>query len=80
MWTRKEAFLKAIGKGLHVPLDAFDVLSLSEKPVDVSNEDIKIHSDKTLIWHVKDLKPHSAFAAAYAVEGQASHRWFHWPV
>ena len=34
-WTRKEAFVKAIGKGLTVPLDAFEVSVLPGDPVEL---------------------------------------------
>ena len=80
IWTRKEALLKAIGKGLYLSLDAFDVFSSPGKPINILNQDINHISDKTSSWYVKDINPHACFAAAYAVEGHVSHRWIHWRV
>lgn len=79
IWTRKEALLKAIGKGLYLSLDAFDVLPVSEKPVIFLDKDVKLNSEKKKKWYLEDLNTHPGFAAAYAVEGPASYRWIGWP-
>lgn len=63
-WTRKEAFLKATGKGLSFPMEHCDVSTMSGRefsPVIIQKEG----SD----WHVKDLFPGEGFAAAIAIEG-----------
>ncbi len=73
MWTRKEAFLKAVGKGLHVPLDSFTVLPQSD-------EEGHWCLNRASGWYIKDLHPWPGFAGAFAVEGKTSHRWIHWPV
>ena len=59
-WTRKESFVKAIGKGFACPLDSFDVAI--EQP------------SATLVtagrsWTITDLLTQDAFAAALTVEG-----------
>ena len=66
VWTRKEAFLKALGTGLHTPLNAFDVAAPGE-PVeflrDVSGVDI------TKRWYVTDLSAVPGYRAAVCTDG-----------
>jgi len=66
-WTRKEAFIKAIGKGLYYPLDKFDVSLAPNEPVKL----ISINGDrlKATKWTLIDLKPEISYAAAVAFEG-----------
>lgn len=69
-WTRKEAYLKAVGDGLAGSLDKFEVtitpgeqarlLHIEGEPQEVSR------------WSIHDLAPGSGYAAALAVEG---HDW-----
>jgi 4'-phosphopantetheinyl transferase len=66
-WTRKEAFLKAIGEGLYHPLDRFDVSLAPGEParlISVGGDSIEASQ-----WTIQDLKPAAGFAAAIAVKG-----------
>jgi len=68
-WTRKEAFIKAMGEGISFPLEQCDVSSSSGKvlsPVILLNDGRKISS-----WNVQDIFPGSGYAAALSVEGDA---------
>ena len=80
MWTRKEAFLKAVGEGLHRSLDTVDVMTVPGKVVDLLKTQGKSTTNGTSSWHLTDLQPYPGFLAAYAVKGPARHRWIHWPV
>jgi len=67
-WTRKEALIKATGKGLAFPLDRFDVSVLAGSrwsSLSLPGE------DRPLIrWYTRDIFPGSGYAAAIVVEGR----------
>lgn len=67
-WTRKEAYLKAIGTGLMYSLDYFDVSLAPEEPARI----LSIHGDNQLAahWMLQDLHLESGYTGAFAVEGQ----------
>ena len=77
-WTRKEAFIKAIGDGLSLPLDKFDVsLVPGELPMLLR---IGGNSKEASRWSIQELKPATGFAAALAVEGRSwCLRCWRWP-
>jgi 4'-phosphopantetheinyl transferase len=64
-WTRKEAFVKAIGTGIGFPLDQFDVSIDAESPDAL----LAVRNDEgaTRRWLVRDLPAEPDFAAALAV-------------
>lgn len=64
-WTRKEAFLKAVGDGLACPLDSFDV-SLDLKPRLLRVRDDTEAASKWRLYHL-NLEP--SYVAALAIEG-----------
>jgi 4'-phosphopantetheinyl transferase len=66
-WTRKEAFIKAIGDGLSYPLDRFDVSLVPGEPARLLK--VEGYSKVAPQWSIQDLKPASGFAAALAVKG-----------
>jgi len=71
-WTRKEAYIKARGGGLSIPLDQFDVsLALGESAVRLQT---KADPQEAARWSLRDLDPGPGYAAALAVEGHA------WPL
>lgn len=76
-WTRKEAFVKARGEGLSLPLDQFDVSVTPGDPARLL-ETRWDHSEQSR-WSMSELDVHTGYAATIAVEG---HDWglecWHW--
>ena len=65
-WTRKEAFLKAIGKGLSFPMERCDVSIADNRnfaPVIIPT-DTEEHTN----WFVLDLEPGKGYAAAVVAD------------
>lgn len=69
-WTRKEAYLKARGDGLSLPLDGFDVSLAPGHPAAL----LGVHDDaaEAARWSLRELFPGPDHVAALAVEG---HGW-----
>jgi 4'-phosphopantetheinyl transferase len=77
-WTRKEAYLKAIGTGLAKPLDQFDVsLAPGEAP-----RLLRVQGDPQEVerWSMHAPVAGPDYVAAVAVEGQGWRlRYWQWP-
>jgi 4'-phosphopantetheinyl transferase len=67
-WTRKEAYLKARGQGLAVPLASFDVSLAPGRPAALLS--VAEDPDEVARWFLHSLDPADGFAATLAVEGQ----------
>jgi 4'-phosphopantetheinyl transferase len=69
-WTRKEAYVKARGKGLSLPLDQLDVSLIPGEPAMLLN--IRGAPREAARWSLCELTPGPGYVAALAVEG---HDW-----
>ena len=67
-WTRKEAYIKAIGLGLSQPLDGFDVTLAPGEPAVL----VRAGEGDTGRWTFSDINVGAAFAAALAAESPVS--------
>lgn len=77
-WTRKEAYIKAKGEGISLPLNQFSVSMSPEEPAAITS--IKGTGDEPSRWSLRDLNVGSGYAAALAVEGRiADLRCWQWP-
>ena len=76
-WTRKEAFIKAHGRGLSIPLDSFAVsLAREETPALL---ECKWDPEETKRWQFVSLDLGARFAGALAVRGKdRTVRHFDW--
>ena len=76
-WTRKEAFVKARGEGLSLPLDQFDVSVTPGNPARLL--ETRWDCGEASRWSMSKLDVYTGYAAAIAVEG---HDWelecWHW--
>ncbi len=69
-WTRKEAYLKATGMGLSLPLDKFDVtMAPGHEPRLLRVEN---NSEEVSRWSFSDLDFESDYIGTVAVEGRCS--------
>lgn len=66
-WTRKEAFVKAIGLGLSFPLTAFDVSVRPGEPATLTRLEPNLCEQTQ--WILWDVSPSDDYAAALAVDG-----------
>jgi 4'-phosphopantetheinyl transferase len=71
-WTRKEAYIKAKGQGLSLPLDQFDV---SLHPDEAALLATRFDPDDAQRWSMQSLRPSAEYVAALVVEG---HEWRLW--
>ncbi len=72
-WTRKEAYIKATGRGLSQPLERFDVELTPGRPAA-----LLAHRDEpaeAARWSMRNVDPGPGYAGALAVEG---HGWRLW--
>jgi 4'-phosphopantetheinyl transferase len=63
-WTRKEAYVKAHGAGLHIPLDSFDVTLTPGGPERLCSTD----SER---WSLRSFEPASQYVGAIVGEGKS---------
>ena len=63
-WTRKEAYIKAIGKGLSQALDAFDVTLAP----DIAPALLRAEDDDASRWWIGDIEVGKGYAGAMIVE------------
>ncbi|MCP5095774.1 MAG: 4'-phosphopantetheinyl transferase superfamily protein [Chloroflexi bacterium] len=77
-WTRKEAYIKAIGDGLFCPLDSFDVTLTPGTAAKL----LRVHGStkKAALWQLNHLEPRHGFVGAIIA---ANPKWqlsyFRWP-
>jgi 4'-phosphopantetheinyl transferase len=64
-WTRKEAFIKALGDGLSYPLDQFEVSLLPGEPTRLVH--IAGSKSEARNWTLQEVRPAPGYAGAYAV-------------
>lgn len=69
-WTRKEAYIKATGKGLSLPLHQFDVSLVPGEPTLLLST--RENPQEASRWTLRELKPGPGYVVALAVEG---HDW-----
>lgn len=78
VWTRKEAYIKARGDGLSLPLDEFDVSVAPDEPAALLST--PGNEDGARRWSLRALTPAPGYAAAIAVEWNAWRlRCWQWP-
>lgn len=66
-WTRKEAYIKAIGNGLSCPLDEFDVTFAPGEPAGLLA--VRGHAFPASAWAMHDLDVGPGYKAALVAEG-----------
>ena len=66
-WTRKEAYLKAVGEGLAAPLDSFDVTLAPGDPPRMLT--LKGDAARAARWIFRHFVPAERYIGAFAIEG-----------
>jgi 4'-phosphopantetheinyl transferase len=66
-WTRKEAYIKALGDGVYHALDRFDVSLAPGEPARLVS--VEGSAEQASCWFMKSLTPEDGYVAALAVKG-----------
>ena len=66
-WTRKEAYIKAIGNGLYHALDRFDVSLAPGEPARLVS--VEGSAEQASCWFMNSITPEYGYVAALAVKG-----------
>jgi 4'-phosphopantetheinyl transferase len=72
-WTRKEAYIKAQGQGLSLPLDQFDVSLHPDEPAALLST--QHDPQEAQRWSLRNLSPGEGYVGALVVQG---HSWRLW--
>ncbi|HEX3685862.1 MAG TPA: 4'-phosphopantetheinyl transferase superfamily protein [Bryobacteraceae bacterium] len=64
-WTRKEAYIKAIGGGLSIPLDSFQVSLLPNEPARLLSN----RENDAQRWNLQEFDPGAGYRGAVAYTG-----------
>jgi len=78
-WTRKEAFIKAVGEGLSFPLDKFEVSLEPDKPAKL----LATHWEPEAVskWSLYSMLPATDFVGCLAIEGLPEEvKFWNWQV
>jgi 4'-phosphopantetheinyl transferase len=67
-WTRKEAFIKAKGNGLSLPLDQFDVTLVEDEPAAVLRT--RWDEKEAARWSMRDVRAGQDYVGAVAVDAR----------
>lgn len=65
-WSRKEAYIKALGQGMSFPLNQFSVSVAPDAPAQLVH--VHSHDQEAGRWEMFDLSPASGYSAAMIVE------------
>jgi len=77
-WTRKEAYIKAEGQGLSIPLNSFSVAFSSGESIQLQHGN-DIDCRETICWELFELLPGPEYKAALAVQrGASALRYLEW--
>lgn len=67
LWTCKEAVLKALGSGLAIPLDTFEIEFTAGEPPSIAFLD-RLQREIGPMWHLREFEPAAGFAGALALQ------------
>jgi 4'-phosphopantetheinyl transferase len=65
-WTRKESFVKAVGDGLYLPLDSFQVSLGPDEPAAI----LEVAGREEENWSLADVTPAEGYSAALVTRGE----------